>query len=86
MNAPITHSPPHGPQEIRCAAFRRGTQPGARPRVSVSRSSSCDKLTCAHTAQEGICADSASFDLPAAHLAACIEEARRCALCNPALV
>jgi regulator of telomere elongation helicase 1 len=28
--------------------------------------------------QEGICADAASFDLPAAHLSACITEARQC--------
>lgn len=28
--------------------------------------------------QEGICADAASFDLPAAHLATCIQEAKSC--------
>lgn len=28
--------------------------------------------------QEGICADAASFDLPAAHLAICIQEAKAC--------
>ena len=28
--------------------------------------------------QEGICADAASFDLPAAHLATCIQEAKAC--------
>lgn len=28
--------------------------------------------------QEGICADAASFDLPAAHLATCITEAKSC--------
>jgi regulator of telomere elongation helicase 1 len=28
--------------------------------------------------QEGICADAASFDLPAAHLTACIGEAKQC--------
>jgi regulator of telomere elongation helicase 1 len=28
--------------------------------------------------QEGICAEAASFDLPAAHLTACIGEAKQC--------
>lgn len=28
--------------------------------------------------QEGICADAASFDLPAAHLETCIQEAKAC--------
>ena len=28
--------------------------------------------------QESICADAASFDLPASHLSACVAEARQC--------
>lgn len=36
------------------------------------------KLININWVQEGICADAASFDLPAAHLATCIAEASSC--------
>ena len=51
------------------------TQTGCM-RICGWRLGRCASDDDAATQQEGICADSASFDLTASNLAACIEEAR----------